>query len=122
MSTATSTASLEAKTKTTSPVWAHFGLGASDKGKARSDKVVCRLCAKCVVPKGCNANNLHLRVHHLLKIAEFQKLQKRRGNTEDRLSSTSSLKESGQPIISAAFQKGRTKENWRTKNAVINTK
>ena len=35
-----------AKTKTTFPVWADFGLGASDKGKAKGDEVVCRLCAK----------------------------------------------------------------------------
>ena len=69
------------KTKTTSPVWAHFGLGASDKGKAKRDEVVYHLCAKRVVAKGSNTSNLlsHLRVHHQLKFTEVQKLQKQRG-------------------------------------------
>ena len=55
-------------------MWAHFGLGASDKGKARSDEVVRHLCAKHVVPKGGNNSNLlsHLRVHHPLNFAEVQ--------------------------------------------------
>ena len=87
-------------------MWAHFGLGASDKGKVRSDEAICRLCAKGVVAKGSNTSNLHLhlRVHHLLKFAKVQKLQKRRRKAEERLSSTSSSKESGQPTFSAAFQ------------------
>ena len=87
MSTVTSTASLVAKMKTTSPAWAHFGLSASDKGKARSDKVVCRLRAKHVVAKGGDASNLlsHLRVDPL-KFAE-QKLQKQGGSAEERSSS-----------------------------------
>ena len=106
MSTATTTTSLVAETKTTSPMWAHFGLGASDKGKVRSDEAICRLCAKGVAAKVGNTSNLHLhlRVHHPLKFAEVQKLQKRRGITEEWLSSTLSSKESGQPTFSAAFQ------------------
>ena len=90
-------------------MWAHFGLGASDKGKARSDEVVYRLCAKCMVAKGGNTSNLllHLCIHHPLKFTEVQKLQNRKGNAEEQSSLTSSLKKSGHPTISAAFQIGR---------------
>lgn len=58
---------LETKSKTKSPVWAHFGLPADSAGQIINENIaVCRLCLRGVSAKGGSTSNLfgHLKLYH----------------------------------------------------------
>ena len=115
MSTATSTGFLAVKTKTTSPVWAHFGLGASDKGKARSDDVVCHVCKACawsqrvVTPATCSRTSEFTTCWNSprFKSCKSEGGTQKNGRAQLRVRRN----QDSQPLYnSSAFQKGRKYE------------
>ena len=84
------------KTKSVkSAVWKYFGY--KDEAAMKEETAICRICRKAVSVRGGNTSNLisHLKIHHLLKHEEFQKL-----NAESQHSTTTRNKTDGKSQVS----------------------